>query len=193
MKLYTMEGASQEFDISRLSDFEAGVHYFKTLDKIKPNITWGEVVDPQLMGGLWSSLKKATTSIRKGVGSVLSDTLSFTGKKIGESVRLITDKKVMDGISRGGMAYATAGGSEGARGFLSSLTGSSSSGSKLTSAIGSIGAMWKKFGGGGGGSAPVPVDYATFKPVGMDSKKTIMIAGGAVAVSLLIMMMQKKR
>jgi len=199
MKLYTMEGVSDQIDVTKLSDIEAGIHYFTTVNKIMPNITWREFNNPELMGGWWTSLKKATSSVVRGIGDTAGGIVNFTGRKLGEATRLVTDEKVIDTITRAGAAYATGGGSEGIRAAGRSITGSTSSGGLFGGLLSKVGSFWKRY----SGSAPITPPIKTIQPtpikhsVGViqpiKKDNTLLYAGAAGAAILLIIMMTRKK
>ena len=116
-KLYTLQG-NPNLDPSRMNSVEAGLHFLRTIAEIHPGITWGELavltMRPELMRGWWTSLKRSVGDIKDGIGDVLKDTGSFIGSSVGSAVRLVTDEKVMTGVSRGAAAYASGGSTEAA-------------------------------------------------------------------------------
>lgn len=197
MKLYTMEGMAginDSIDVTRLSDVEAGVHFFKTLDRMAPGITWRELQDPQLMGGWWTNLKKATSATLRKTGNLTKDIVNVTGRKIGEATRLITDEKVMNGVSRAAMAYASGGGSE-------AVNSASGGGGGFSGLLSKAGKLWKsvtkKVTGGAviTPQAPKTAQYATIQAPGMmKDPKNLMIAGGiGLAVVTMLIMFGKKK
>lgn len=119
--LVTMAGPRGLPDISHMSNFEAGIATLVLLDKVYPGIRWRDLPalaegrGPEAMAGWWTDLKKATSSVKDGIGDVLKSTYTTVGGAVGDAVRLVTDEKVIDGASRLGTAYATGGGSEGLR------------------------------------------------------------------------------
>lgn len=120
----TMSGP-EEIYVPALSNFEAGIAFLTVMNKLAPGITFGELAaaidgTPGRMAGWWTDLKHAAGDIKDGVGDVLVDTGKYLAGAAGDSVRLVTDEKVIDGASRLGTAYATSGGSEGVRGVLGS-------------------------------------------------------------------------
>lgn len=128
--LVTMAGPNSLPDISRMSNFEAGIATLVLLAKAYPGIRFGDIpslMAPERMSGWWTDLKHAAGDIKDGVGDVLKDTFSNSANAAGDAVRLVTDEKVIDGVSRIGTAYATDGGSEGVR----SLLGGGGSGSPV--------------------------------------------------------------
>ena len=121
--LITMQGPRGLPDISQMSNFEAGIATLVLLDKVYPGIRFrdlpGLVERPESMAGWWTDLKKATSSVKDGIGDVLKSTYTTVAGGVGDAVRLVTDEKVIDGASRLGTAYATGGGSEGLRAISS--------------------------------------------------------------------------
>lgn len=150
--LVTMRGPN-DLDVRSLSNFEAGIAFLTLMDSFSPGITFGELAaaidgeDSGRMAGFWSSIKKAATSVKNGIGGVLRDTGNYIGDKAGSAVRLVTDEKVIDGAGRIGSAYATGGGSEGVRGLLESLGGGKGEGSNTEKILGFISSLGSAFKG----------------------------------------------
>lgn len=119
--LVTMAGPRDLPDISRMSNFEAGIATLVLLDKVYPGVRWRDIpaiaegYRPESLSGWWTDLKKATGDVKDGIGDVLKSAVDVGGDVVGSAVRLVTDEKVIDGASRIGTAYATNGGSEGVR------------------------------------------------------------------------------
>lgn len=128
--LVTMAGPNSLPDLSRMSNFEAGIATLVSLAKVYPGIRFRDIpslLEPERMSGWWTDLKHTVGDVKDGIGDVLKDTYSAVGKDAGDALRLVTDKKVIDGASRIGTAYATDGGSEGVR----NLFGGDGSGSPV--------------------------------------------------------------
>jgi len=109
-----------------LSDVEAGIAALVMLNNFYPGITFAEL-DRMMFPGV-DTMGKKCTGVFGCIGSFFSDstgllgrTFSDAGSKMGEwggdLVRLFTDKKVIDGASRIGAAYASGGASEAAQTF----------------------------------------------------------------------------
>lgn len=145
--LVTMAGPRDLPDISRMSNFEAGIATLVMLDKVYPGIRWRDLpaladgYQPEAMAGWWTSLKKAVGDVKDGVGDVLKSTGDYVGSAFGSTVRLATDEKVIDGASRIGTAYATNGGSEGVRQLFG---GSGESGSPFDAVMSFISGLGEK-------------------------------------------------
>lgn len=132
--LVTMSGPA-DFDISGLSNFEAGIATLALIDRVYPGIRWKDL--PGLAAGIrpgtlsgWNPFKaiyKGVGNIKDGIGDVLRDTGNYVGGAFGDTVRLVTDEKVIDGASRLGTAYATGGGSEGIRNIFGGKDGMANS------------------------------------------------------------------
>lgn len=173
--LISMAGPT-DFDVSKMSNFEAGIAALTVASSVYPGLTWGRLADlvtgREKMGGWWTDLKHVAGDIKDGVGDVLKDTGDWVGDKGGEIIRLGTDEKVIDGASRLGTAYATGGGSEGARSVLQSLGLSGESSDNIMDFLGSLGSVFK-------GKVGDDVNQA-----GMFNSKNLpwIIAGGAVLV-----------
>jgi hypothetical protein len=155
--LVTMRGPG-EIDYSNLSDFEAGIATLALINDVYPGIRWKDLpglaagVRPGTMDGWLTNLKKAVGTVKDGIGDVLKDTGNYVGGALGDTVRLATDEKVIDGAARLGTAYATNGGSEGVRSlfgdkndvggkvleFISGLGASAKSGTLNTAGAGGV-------------------------------------------------------
>ncbi len=95
------------------SDFDAGILFFAALSRLYPGLQWADLHTPQqFMAGWLTDLKHSIGDLKDGVGDVLKDTASVTGKILGSGVRLAADPKVATTVTRAGAAYATGGGSE---------------------------------------------------------------------------------
>jgi hypothetical protein len=140
--MVTLRGPGQ-IDLRDLSDFEAGIAFLALLNQLAPGIKFGELaalmVDGRMAAGFnlfravgnlvgdagsgvvniaegaASGIYHGAGQIKDGAGGVLKDTFAASGKAAGDTVRLLTDEKVVDGIGRIGAAYASNGGSEGVR------------------------------------------------------------------------------
>jgi len=143
-KLITMAGPS-DVTLSSLSNFEAGLATLGLIARVYPGITFGKLASiadgqSEVMAGWLTDIGKVVGNVKDGIGDVLKDTASAIGGGVGGAVRLVTDEKVIDGASRLGTAYATSGGSEGAKGFLDTL---GSGGQSVIDFISSLGATAK--------------------------------------------------
>jgi len=118
--LITMSGPG-DVDLSQLSNFEAGILTLALIDRVYPGIRWRDLpavaggFRPEVLNGWLTNLTRAVGNVKDGVGDVLKDTANYVGGAFGDTVRLATDDKVIDGAARLGTAYATGGGSEGVR------------------------------------------------------------------------------
>jgi len=133
-KLITMAGPDS-ISLSDVNDFEAGLIFLSNVARLYPGIKFRDLqglatgqdistMGWSLTGGLTAlgnGFVSTVGNIKDGVGDVLKDTASFIGDSTGSAVRLVSDEKVADTIARAGTAYATGGGSEGARGFFEQL------------------------------------------------------------------------
>lgn len=151
--LVTMRGPG-ELNIPALSNFEAGIAFLTLLNRMSPGLTFGQLAAAMdapagRLAGWWTDLKKSVGDVKDGVGDVLKDTWDGIGETAGSAVRLVTDEKVLDGASRIGAAYATWGGSEGARDFMKSIGGGGGGGESggavdsLMNFISSLGSSFK--------------------------------------------------
>jgi len=132
-KLITLNGNSPktpnlEFrDISKLSDFDAGLVFFKIASDMIPGLKFGDFLQkPGLHGWLTDFRKGITKTVGKvveGTGDVLKNTGNWIGEKSGEAIRLASDKDVQDTIIRAGQAYATGGQSEALNSILGQFGG----------------------------------------------------------------------
>jgi len=102
------------------SDFDAGLLFFGALARMMPGVTWDDL-QMRRMAGWWTDLKHAVGDVKDGVGDVLKDTFTTAAGATGDVVRLATDKKVADTVSRAATAYATNGASEGMGSALDAL------------------------------------------------------------------------
>jgi len=171
--LITMQGPRRPgagaFDISKMSNFEAGVATLVLINDVYPGARFSDLpniaarVSAEPLAGWWTSLKSGLGDIKDGIGDVLKDTFSTVGGGAGDAIRLASDPKVIDAASRAGSAYATGGASEGAR----------SMGDKIFDFISTLGSSAKS---------------ATDPGVG-DTTKSILpwaLAGGAVLLLVAI-------
>jgi len=136
-----------DFDVSSLSNFEAGIAALTLASQVYPGLTWGDLSNMlagERMAGWWTDLKGVAGDIKDGVGDVLKSTGDFIGDKGGDIIRLGTDEKVIDGASRLGTAYVTGGGSEGARGVLESIGLSGTSSDNIMDFLSSLGGIFKE-------------------------------------------------
>ena len=174
--LVTMNGP-RGLQVSNLSNFEAGIAFLTLVDRLSPGITFGELVRSmevsEYMAGWWTDLKKATSSVKDGIGDVLKSTMETVGSAAGSSVRLVTDEKVIDGASRLGTAWATGGGSEGVR----SVLGGGNMADQLIGFISSLGDSFK--------AKSAPIEQASMGG-GMNAAMLPWLIGGGALLVLLV-------
>lgn len=171
VRLLTLSGSKMDainpFD---LDDQSAGIYALHVLTTIYPGITWGEIMKRAaggpVLGGWLTDLKKA-------VGGTISDIGDKLGEWGGSAVRLITDEKVADGLTRYGTAYATSGGSE----ALKSLLGPSL-GPKVSDFLTALGSGFK---GNLASSQLIP---------GIQNKWLMIGGAGLIGVVLLVKMVR---
>lgn len=144
-KLITLNGNSTQepfSNIQNLSDTAAGLIFWKQVLELDPNITWRDIMHSQerlsgLFSNLWRKTKNAVGDVVGGTGKIISNVGDKMGDWGGSAIRLATDEKVQDGVSRGIMAYASGGGSEAAKSMLSSF------GSKTKNPVSEAGKQYK--------------------------------------------------
>ena len=103
------------------SDFDAGLLFLGAIARMMPGLTWSDLQRPQFMAGWLTDIGHAVGNLKDGIGDVLKDTFTTVGSAGGDVVRLATDPKVADTVSRAATAYATGGGSEGVNGLMDAL------------------------------------------------------------------------
>ncbi len=148
-RLITMQG-NPDLDPTKMSDFEAGLHFMAVAAREIPGITMGQLfaMGSGRMAGWLTDLKHAAGTVTDGIGSVMSSVVNMVGNKAGDTVRLAADQKVQGAIVSGVGAYATGGASLAAQSIFGS--GSASGGTDIISAMGQY---WKQLTGGGGSSS----------------------------------------
>lgn len=166
--LVTLRGPGQ-IDLSSLSNFEAGVVFLSLVDQLAPGIKFGELPALAASGrmagfnlfravgnlvgdtasgvvsvgkGAAKGIYEGAGALKDGVGDVFKSTFTTAADASGDTVRLLTDEKVLDGISRIGSAYASQGGSEGVRKLFSG-----DSGQKVLDFFSALGDSFKSEGG----------------------------------------------
>jgi hypothetical protein len=128
-KLITMEGLNQsnkplsvlDLDPTKMNDFEAGLHMLKVVSELYPGITKYDLIQPEIMGNVWTFAKRAIGDVKDGIGDVISDSMGLFGRHSGDMIRLATDEQVIDGVSRAASAYATGGQSEALSSFFQNV------------------------------------------------------------------------
>lgn len=128
MKLIQLSGKANQqlfdIDVDQLDPVDKGIVVLSSLARLYPGLTWGQLAelvqypDPRMLGiGDWLGRQwnRVTTGAKDG--------LDYLGDKFGETVRLLSDKEVMDAVKSYGSAYATSGSSLAAEGFLDKLFG----------------------------------------------------------------------
>lgn len=103
------------------SDFDAGLLFLAAVARMMPGLTWQDLQTPQFMSGWLTDLSRSVGNLKDGIGDVLKDTFKTVGGGAGDAVRLATDPKVADTVSRAATAYATGGASEGANSLMDAL------------------------------------------------------------------------
>lgn len=122
------------FDPRGLPDFEAGLLFFNSLLQAIPDLTWEQFISsgmkkryaamgcpmPGRMGEAcsWWDLVCKAQNLAGDIKDAVVDTVNYFSDKGGDVLRLITDPKVLDTVSRAAQAYVTSGGSEAARAAL---------------------------------------------------------------------------
>jgi len=182
--LFSFAGSSPagitQRQILELDDPEAGIMFLKAITEAYPGITWGELLNFRRSG-----LAEQPPPQLAGIGDFFgrqwdnfTDAVSDTGDKLGEwggdIIRLVTDKEVVDGVSRYGTAYATGGGSEGIRAFMENLGGGDPS--QIMDFLGNIGRQGKTAIAGTGQQLIA----------GVDNKYLMMGAAGLILLVLII-------
>lgn len=135
--LITMAGPQGgAIDMSKLSNFEAGILTLGVINQLYPGIKFGQLpalamgTRGQTMGRKWWEKALATVNpveqfhnvsgvvgdVKDGIGDVLQDTFSSSGDAGGGLVRLLTDKKVIDGANSSYSSFTDSGGIFGAVG-----------------------------------------------------------------------------
>lgn len=149
--LITMQGPDK-LKLSDLSNFEAGVLTLATVDRLSPGITFGQLpefaarlqsIDGNRMGFSFSDIgdyvsNRISDPLKdvKSVGSVVGDALAKVGDGAGSAVRLVTDKKVVDGLNSSYESFTKSGGIRGA------VVGSFASGNDSGSMSDYAGSIW---------------------------------------------------
>jgi hypothetical protein len=177
-KLITLNGNSGPIrkDIRSLGDLEAGLIFWKGVTEMDPSITWGEVLagtHPALCGfpNPFKNLGRKLKNAINDTGSVIKNVGDTVGSWVGSSVRLATDEKVLDGVSRATTAYASGGSSEALR------TVTDMFGSSTKNPITQAGKEYK-------------TQLASFPTIGGIDARWIM--GGAAALILVVLLTQKR-
>jgi hypothetical protein len=123
--LVAMSGPS-DIKLENLSNFEAGLAFLGVINQVYPGIRFSQLADlaegrTEVMNGWLSNLNpmNAVRSVSKtigdakdGIGDILKDTFTTVGSGAGDTLRLATDEKVLDGAFRLYEAYQTKGMSE---------------------------------------------------------------------------------
>jgi len=133
-KLITLNGESVQKkgfpDVSKLSDFDAGLIFLKMASEFKPGLKFGDFIQrPGLHGWLTNFTKSVTNIVGKtveGVGDVLKNTGDYIGEKAGSTIRLASDQDVQQAVIRAASAYATGGQSLAVESVLSNIGGTPS-------------------------------------------------------------------
>lgn len=163
--LVTMSGPSDSsgIDIQSLSNFEAGVAMLGVIHRLYPGITFGQLPEiagraraygGDTMGRSWlarqvSTVSHAVGDLKDGIGDVVKSTFDTAAGAGGDVVRLLTDKKVVDGASSAYDTFASSGGVLGVYGgsslsnFLGGGSDSNSAGSSLMEWITHLGSNAK--------------------------------------------------
>lgn len=169
--LYALHRFAEVFPGLKFGDLPVIAARYKELDELngrmgkKEKCSW------------WDALCKSRNlaiDVKRGVGSVISDTADFIGRKGGEFVRLFSDDDVQNAVKNYASLAATKGGSATAESILDRMFGKDG-GDKAASFLDDLGGGLKKiFGmdGEGGGAAKT---WGTVALVG----------GGALAVYAL--------
>ncbi len=110
--LFSMAGKADflKVDPRELNDIDAGIWMLALIDHYYPGITWGEIYEATRGAQLGKSwLGRQIASIGDFIGTGISDAGDKIGEWTGDTIRLITDKEVRDGIKEYATAYATGG------------------------------------------------------------------------------------
>lgn len=99
--LFSMAGAADvmKIDPSELNDIEAGIWALYWIDKMYPGITWGEIYAAThggQMGRSWFG--RTFSSVGSFIGTGISDIGDKLGEWSGDSIRLLTNTEVREGI-----------------------------------------------------------------------------------------------
>jgi hypothetical protein len=166
--LVTMRGpASEDFNVLRMSNFEAGILALSRLNEVMPGLTWGQlaagIAAPVRMSGWLTDLTKAVSAPVKSAGSLVMDVgrgaggavmdvsrsagdlvknaADATGSKFGDAVRLVTDEKVMASANSAYKTYTDGGGVAGFFGY-NSIFGKGGGGGTGGESDGAAGGIW---------------------------------------------------
>lgn len=122
-------GPVNDSEFLALDDLNAGIVFLAHVAKLYPGITWGQL--PALaaqaasgresMSGWFTDLGHAVGSVTRSAGSVIKDAIGVTGDVAGSAIRLVTDQKVLSGVTQIAGAVATDGGSVAAQGISGDL------------------------------------------------------------------------
>lgn len=192
-----------------LPDVEAGLLVLQSSGDFFPDLTWNDFrpenwpLTKRLLREEWKSVQMSgncsgcgmagkcgwrpsdwgncvqnlTSDVKDGIG----DSLNWIGDKGGDTIRLLTDKDVLDGAGRIAAAYSTFGGSEGALSFLENINGGED-GKSLLDIFGSLGKKSKddidKAGLGGNWITGVENKYLVYGGIGVFSLVVLIIIAG---------------
>lgn len=118
-ELMVMNGPGNQIDPLKLNDFEAGVFFLGSVDKMKPGITFGELMsigEQTSMSGF--DLFRMTGNLLGDAKDLIGEVARGTGSMVGSTVRLLTDEQVINGLTKGAAAYSSGGASGGIQGMI---------------------------------------------------------------------------
>lgn len=172
IRLITLAGseAIEAIPLKDLTPIDAAILTLATIAKEAPGITWGELADRpgQTMGKKWYE------KFASWVGTGTSDLVGKIGEIGGSTIRLLTNKQVMDGVKSYAAAYATGGQSMSAEGLFQSLFGQSGSAdqiAQLKTALASFGSQAQS----GGGLDSIPKNYLLIGGIGLGALLLVMV------------------
>lgn len=126
--LVTMRGPSSgAIRMQDLSNFEAGYLTLSLVARQNPGLKWGDLIGYANQRGLTTMGKAWYEKLASGVGDFVSDSSDWvgdsvkdvfgaTGGFIGDAVRMLTDKEVIDGMNSSYESFTSSGGVAGAVG-----------------------------------------------------------------------------
>lgn len=173
IRLITLAGSDtiEAVPLKDLTPIDAAILTLATIAKEEPGITWGDMANRpnQTMGKKWYE------KFASWVGTGTSDLVGKIGEIGGSTIRMLTDKQVMDGVKSYAAAYATGGQSMSAEGLFQNLFGQSGSTdqiAQLKTALASFGGQAQR----GGGLESIRNNYLMIGGIGLGALLLVMIA-----------------